>query len=150
MKAIERNSNYLRPHGSYMEDWTDDGGMIWKHVMSIPSCVARMFLSCALVWQEREAGEYLSDIKSADEDFLTWLNVGNKDIVVYQVSYDSVHAITCRDGRMCLITADIERVEKYAKRSDWHLNPHASEARLLVALETLQYESTDTELLRCF
>lgn len=149
MKALERDSNHLRPHGSYMEDWRDKDGMIWSTVMPVSKLVATAMLRIAFVHQELLQNDdiYLSDFRSSIEhDYLAWLQVGNKDIVIYHVVEDKVFALTNRDGRLYVISGDVQRIQHYAGTR--HISD--SERRAFLALGTLTYDADDSNLyLRC-
>lgn len=150
MKAYERDSNYLRAHGSYMEDWCDAEGAIWRHVMPVSQTVAQSLLTTAFMAQELRDGHdtYISQLRQEREhDYMLWLRVGNKDIVVYHVDNGKVFALTNRDGRLYVITGDYRRIERYAATRQPFLD---CERRLLQALAVAEYDMHDDELhLRC-
>lgn len=148
MKAIERDSNYLRAHGSYMEDYRDDKGNIWRVIMPVSECVAKNMLITALMAEEMSAGRetYVSTLLKSEEDYyLLWLRVGNKDLVITHVDdIGTVYGLTNRDGRMYVITGEMGRLLNYAERQGQFGE------RLKYALNTLQYDIHDKELhLRC-
>lgn len=145
MKALERDSNCLRPHGAYIEDWRDSQGSIWQYVMPVSMTVSRALLSSAFMVQEKE--KYITDFRNRENDYLSWLQVSNKDFVIYHIVDDKVFAITNRDGKLYVISGNLRRVEMYAGKKSPIFD---TERRLFIAINKFQYDMDDPYLhLRC-
>lgn len=148
MKAIERAGNYLYAHGSYMEDYRDNMGNIWSAVMPVSEDIAKNMLITALMAEEMKKGKetYASVLlRSGEEDYLSWLYVNNKDIVITHVDdIGTVRGITNRDGRMYVIQGELGRLINYTDRQGQFGE------RMKYALSALQYDIHEKELhFRC-
>jgi len=100
---IQQDGNYLHSHSSYMEDWKDANGPIWKPLMKVTQEVATAMLKQAFVLQN-EGSEP------------TNYSIGNKGIIVCQVDMAGVFALTNRDGNLYLIVGEFKRIEDYILR----------------------------------
>ncbi len=137
MKAIERESNYVHPHGAYVENWfTPSSARIWSYLAPLPQEAVHTLLATAFVAQEGDPHANLRGLLP-DGDYGHWLRVGNKNFVIYYVDYNKVYAITNRDGRYFLICAKLQEVEAYIKSSRDY---YSSYPRMKKALQNLWYD----------
>lgn len=149
MKPLNFNGTHVHPHGSYIEDWYDNEGLIWERVMEIPKTVESKLLEMAYVFQ-MGPDFYLSDLGVLGSDRradLHWLQVGNKDFVVYNVDkYGSAFAIYNHDGRLRVIVGEVSRLRARAEKESNQEFNQSNTRLLLLALDTLQYDIHDRDL----
>jgi hypothetical protein len=135
MKALERNSNYLRSHGSYIDDWRVRESKdslatiaVLSRVMLLTEEVARHMIAEAIARVDIEAYGALFGLDSprydahdrahlAQSEVKSWMMPGNKDFVIFRVTNSPTaplaFGIYQHDYRTYLIEGKVELIRRF-------------------------------------
>lgn len=129
MKVLERNSNHLYEHGSYLQDWRDSQGLIFEHTLLISPLVGKTLIAEAIAgfnveqygnWNNQEKYEKYPPFMGTE----FWMLPGNKDFVIYHIDGSGrVHALYQADANLWIRRGDIGRIRCFAADHPAYLTP---------------------------
>ena len=130
-KSLERNSNYLYGHGSYISDYQDEQGRIFTTIMQVSEETASELLAEAMCGMNDDifAGEdrrgHTRMSTHYNFQYQSWMNVSNKDFICFKMASDfsdTIMALYRHDFKVYLVSADVKRLQNHEVRVGFPLS----------------------------
>lgn len=131
MNALQRQSNNLHAHGSYIDDWRDDKGAIFERLVAISEDTAQQMVVEAIAGFDAYEHCRLGGLERRERrDIKTefWMSPGNKEFVFLgNDNHKCMIGLYRHDFRMYIIRSDIERIRAYVNGGPYRLTDAAKE-----------------------